>query len=281
MRALNIEVSPELLARWVGWFAPGSQPFLVDDELADAVGEPSDPAPLTAELIDTFELYGIPDGQFLIWFSESDFVRLPRRRRAALVRAQRRFGRGVVPSVRSCAFLGDAAREQADGHRFVWWSSLLDGNEEQVLTGYIEEGRRPSRHDEVPAEVWHAADMLPAARRLAGTFAASSGPNCFGTVMAAAGVAGADQVWMQREPFEQWLSERTRPGGRDDEPGTVLVWRSPDGLVQHAAVTLGAEWALHKPSQGWMSPTKVLTVPEAKRSSRDTGRHLHRYSITT
>lgn len=71
----------------------------------------------------------------------------------------------------------------------------------------------------------------------------------------------------------------TRPGGRDDVAGTVLVWRSPDGLVQHAAVTLGGGWALHKPSQGWMSPTKVLTVDECKASSRAVARRLERRTI--
>lgn len=135
-----------------------------------------------------------------------------------------------MPSVRAWAdVVGDEAREQADGHRFVWWRSLLGGREEQVLQDYIEDGRLPSRHDQVPEDVWDAAARrLPGARRHAGTFPPGSGPNCFGTVMAAAGIVGADAVWMLREPFERWLAEKTRPGGDDDEPGTVLVWRSPD-----------------------------------------------------
>jgi cell wall-associated NlpC family hydrolase len=97
--------------------------------------------------------------------------------------------------------------------------------------------------------------------------------------MASAGVAGADKVWMQREPFERWLADNTRPGGQDDRTGTVLVWRSPEGLAQHAAVTLGEGWALHKPSQGWMSPIKVLTTDECKASSRSAGRRLERHTI--
>jgi hypothetical protein len=83
-------------------------------------------------------------------------------------------------------------------------------------------------------------------------------------------------MWMQREPLEQRLAEKTRPNGNDAAPGTVLVWRSPDGLVQHAAVTHG--WVLHKPSQGWMSPNKVLIVAECEGSSRETGRRLERYT---
>jgi hypothetical protein len=33
---------------------------------------------------------------------------------------------------------------------------------------------------------------------------------------------------------------------------------------------------VHKPSQGWMSPTKVLAVRDVKLSARTRGRHLGR-----
>ena len=85
---------------------------------------------------------------------------------------------------------------------------------------------------------------------------------------------------MQREPFERWLAESTRRGGSDDEPGTVLVGRSSDHLVQHAAVAIGDGWVLHKPSQGWMSPIKILTADQAKVSARAAGRRLLRYTTT-
>jgi hypothetical protein len=162
----------------------------------------------------------------------------------------------------------------------VWWPSLLEGREREVLVPFVEEGRRRSRHGEVSAGVWQEASrVLPGARELAGTFPLGSGPNCFGTVMGAAGVPGAAEQWMQREPFEEWLAAETRPGGRDEQPGTVLVWRSSSGLVQHAAVTVGDGWALHKPSQGWMSPTKVLTVGELLLSARARDRRLTRRSL--
>ena len=86
---------------------------------------------------------------------------------------------------------------------------------------------------------------------------------------------------MLREPFEEWLSSTAAPGGSDDDAGTVLVWRSPDGLVQHAAVTIGGGYVLHKPSQGWMSPRKILTAKEAIASARQRGRRLTRYKLRT
>ena len=284
MRALNIDVPDELSRRWVEWFAPADQPFLADPALAASLDLPlQDISSLSPEVRDTFEIYSVPEGLGLVWLQEAHFLSLPRPQRAALVRAQRTHEREIVPSVRSWAGVLDGrAARQADGHRFVWWPSLLAGHEERVLVDYVEEGRRPSRHDQVPDRAWDAVvGLLPQARRLAGTFATASGPNCFGTVMAAAGVAGADRVWMLREPFEAWLSERTRRGGREEDPGTVMVWRSPDRLVQHAAVTLGGGWALHKPSQGWMSPTKVLSTDEVKRSAWARGRRLERHTLTT
>jgi hypothetical protein len=123
---------------------------------------------------------------------------------------------------------------------------------------------------------WPAS--LPRAQELAGTFADGSGPNCFGTVMAAAGVEGADTVWMQCEPFEEWLAAHTVPGGRDDQPGTVFVWRGAQ-RVQHAAITIGDGWMLHKPAQSWRTPRKIRTVAEVRRATRTAGWRLSRHRV--
>ena len=121
--------------------------------------------------------------------------------------------------------------------------------------------------------------MLPGARGLAGTFPVGSGPNCFGTVMGAAGVTGAAEEWMQLEPFDAWVAASTRPGGEDGAPGTVLVWRTAGGEPAHAAITLGDGWALNKASQGWMSPTQVLTVRQVINRSRYRGLRLSRRHV--
>ncbi len=195
------------------------------------------------EVKDSFLLYAVAD-QALVWLTRGEARRLP----------------------------ADVRRAQPAPHR---WPSADPAADVARVVAFVEEGRRASRHDEVRS--WAA---LPDARRLAGTFPTRSGPNCFGTVMEAAGVRGAAEEWMQREPFEAWLADHTRPGGVDDEAGTVLVWRNAAGAVDHAAVTLGDGWALHKPSQGWMSPTKVLAVRDAKLSARSAGRRLQRRRLT-
>lgn len=269
---LGVAVPDTLVDRWTAWLVPGRQPFVVP------AGDPlQGVGALTPELRDTYGLYG-GKGRHLAWLTEEELLALPRARRAQLVRSQVQHGRGVVPTMRRWgSVVGEAARAQADGHRFVWWPSLLGEHAGAVLTEFVANGRRPSRHREVAAATWRSlAGVLPQAQRLAGTFPAASGPNCFGAVMAAAGVPGAEAVWMQRSPFEAWLSEHTRAGGRDGDPDTLLVWRSARGEVEHAAVTLGDGWALHQPSQGWMSPTTVLTVPEVVAGSRYRGLRLSR-----
>ncbi|HEX2972568.1 MAG TPA: hypothetical protein VHP11_09555 [Tepidisphaeraceae bacterium] len=282
MFSLGIEIKPELLARQVGWFAPTHQPFLVPKKSLNSIGMAPASGELQAEVRDTFEIYNVPDDLVCVLVGEEEFNHLAHTARADLVRSQIRLKRGVIPSVRSApAGVRDQASMQANGHRFVWWPSLLAGHYESVLGEYLRFGRRSSRHMEIPESLWentHAT--LPGARALAGTFPHASGPNCFGTVMAAAGRSEATDVWMMQEPFESWLSAAAVPGGNDDDPGTVLVWRSPEGLAQHAAVTIGSGYALHKPSQGWMSPRKVLTVREVIASARQPGRRLTRYTLS-
>ncbi len=201
---------------------------------------------------------------------------MPKATRAALVRAQVDYDRGSVPTVRKWSrIVGPDVRQQADGHRFVWWKSLLR-EPARVLPEIVSEDLGPSRHAEV--RTWPAA--LPRVRELAGTFPDGSGPNCFGTVMAACGVDGAETVWMVREPFEEWLANHTESGGKDDVPGTVLVWRDTARRVQHAALTIGDGWMLHKPSQSWMTPRKVRTVAEVKRATRTAGWRLERHKLS-
>ncbi|MDJ0322077.1 hypothetical protein [Pseudarthrobacter sp. PS3-L1] len=280
MDVLGIDIAPDLLRQQASWFAPPRQPFLVPRE--SAITFPRITAEhLPPESRDTFEIYRLPDHLDCVVLSEAEFAALEGPERSALVRDQVTLGRANVPSVRSAPpTLRPHAAAQADGHRFVWWPSLLDGCGDLVLNEYLRLGRRASRHAQVPEHVWARAHALvPDARELAGAFPHASGPNCFGTVMAAAGVTDAAGVWMQQAPFESWVAASATTGGDDGLPGTVMVWRTPDGLAQHAAITIGGGYALHKPSQGWMSPQKILTVQEVIASARQPGRRLHRYTL--
>lgn len=250
MEVLGIDVADRLLDDWRAWLLPERQPFVVPRNVARGHGWSDGRDSLTPELRDSFELYGVPADRWIVWLD----------RREARV------------------LTGDLRRSQPTPHR---WPSADGLRDREVVVRYVERGRRPSRHDDVGSRTWRAGrDVLPGARDVAGRFAPSSGPNCFGTVMAAAGVPGAAGDWMQLGPFEDWLATEARRGGRDEDPGTVLVWRTSDGAPAHAAVTLGNGWLLNKASQGWMSPTQVLTVAEGIGASRYPGQRLVRYRLT-
>lgn len=73
------------------------------------------------------------------------------------------------------------------------------------------------------------------------------------TVIAAFGVPCIDDKWIHPEPFERWL-KKLEPdenfgkglGGLNKGLGRVCVWRDEQECVQHAAVSLGQGYLLHK-----------------------------------
>lgn len=276
MQALNIPVPPELAERWRGWLTPEQQPFFLTAAEAGRLDLPTVPRSelhLSAEERDTFTVWRIPrDVDRVAWLSWQQWLALPAGKRRPLLHLQVRHRRGNIPLGRHYA---DLLPDLNPGH-FLWAPPQLTP---PVLTRVIETGQAASSHALVPEQVWQeAAGVLPAARELAGTFAAGPG-NCFGTVMGASGVQGAENEWMQREPFEAFLTERARRGGRDHQPGTLLVWRSGDGLAQHAAVTLGGGWAIEKAAQTWWTPRAVLPVRELIGRNRTPGQKLTRYTL--
>ena len=59
MRALGIDLSPEMVERFLGWFMPAEQPFVVPPEVAARMGHKDDRDRLTMELQDSFLLYSV------------------------------------------------------------------------------------------------------------------------------------------------------------------------------------------------------------------------------
>jgi hypothetical protein len=288
VQALRIAVGDELRDRWAGWLAPVVQPFFVESVRPWPKTVPA--GELTDELRHTYRVWRLDRRLRTVWLDEATFHGLDRPRRAALVREQVAHGRGAVPTVRRWAALVDrrAVVQQGDGHRFVWWPSLVATDPAAILGRVIDacpdgsapEGT-PSRHREVAASTWRrCAAVLPLAGELAGSFPTSSRPNCFSTVLAAAGLAGPDDFVVEA-PFLAWLDGSCRPGGDDEAAGTVLVWREGGraGRPVHAAVTIGEGWVLEKASGEWWTPRAVRTVADVVRSTRSTGLRLERHHL--
>jgi hypothetical protein len=270
--ALGIRVGSDVLDRWRASFAPQIQPFRTDrlGSEASLVGRRVKP---TLDVRDTFHVYG---GNWT-WLDESEFVELSLKVRRTLL--FRRVATGRLDQVPDHA--RSLANAQRTDSRVVWWPSLLRRVGDGPLLTYVENGLPPSRHREVTSAIWAGAGrVLPCAADLAGRLPSGSGLNCFGNVMAAAGVQGAESEQTLREPFEDWLAEHTTPvqgTRRDDQAGVVLVWRNREGLAEHAAVTIGDGYVLNKPSQAWFSPRVVWTVQETIAASRYRGVTLSRH----
>ena len=254
---LGVDVDAGLVDRWRSWYCPSQQPFdasrLSAEQLAHVPEGHS--IELSPEVRDTFFVYS-PGWRIL---NRAEYLAVPPDVRRALAKT----------------------RDRSLGA--VRWPEDMVSGDDRAMIRYIEDGVSASRHRDVSESTWASAEQqLPEARRLAGTFASRSGPNCFGTVMGAAGVTGAEDEWMFQEPFEKWLAEVCAPTsrGHDGEPGVVLVWRDRDGLAVHAAVTLGEGWALNKPSQAWCSPRFVWPVKTTVLHSRRPGASVFRYRLT-
>ncbi|GGM03872.1 hypothetical protein [Deinococcus aerophilus] len=277
MNVLNIPVSSRLQALWRSWLAPSRQPFFLTPEEACRLALPTvarSEVPLTPEERDTNALWNISaQASRVAWLGPDDWAALDPGVRREVLRLQVQHGRGNIPRRRDYADLLPGLPEV----RFLWTPDLLT---DAGLGRVISRGGPGCHKPQVPQGVWKAASAsLPRVQELAGSFAGHSGANCFGAVMGAAGIAGAESEWMQRGPFEAFVRARTRPGGADDRPGTVLIWRSADGLLQHAALTLGGGWAFHKASQVWTSPRLILPVADLKRVARERGRRLTRRTL--
>ena len=259
-RLLNISVSADLLRRWREWFAPHVQPFRVDlmsPGLAELL--PSSTVEPTPEWIDTFAMYS---GTWT-WLDEPQFMALRPHHRRSLLAVRRRSVRPKLPPA---------------------WPSELAAAGNQLLLDWIASGTvRPSRHAEVPADIWNrAASLLPEARRLAGTFPeVGSGPNCFGTVLAAAGVPDTEHRPVGPDELEGWLDRAAEPiegTAYDADPGVVFRW-TEHGQTAHACVTIGEGWMLTKPSQSWSSPRIIRTVREVVNSWRYPTTRLFRHRL--
>ena len=276
MRVLDISVSPTVLDSWRNHLAPPRQPFFLtrtDTEWLNLSATPRRLLQLTPEERDTCTTWAVAqEADRVTWLTPVDWDALPPAARRELLRLQVRYGRGNVPLGRHYA---DLLPGLAPG-RFLWRREQLTPD---VLSRLVSREGAACRREQVPPAVWdEARSLLPRVRELAGTFPQGSAGNCFGAVMGAAGETGAEHEWTQREPFEQFLRERATPGGRDEDAGTVLVWRSERG-AEHAAVTLGGGWAFQKAAQTWWTPRVVLPLTEVKRTNRVRGWRLERWRL--
>lgn len=289
-------LDPTTFDAWQQHWAPRAQPFFVSDALAQRL--PAWPrftrrefhqSGVPLSLRDTFTTYNVaPHLPWVMWLTFEAFMCLDRAERLNLLREQRDFGRAGVTHLDEVADLLELrdlsapAAFATDGY-FVWWPQLWEllpaTGQQRVLQRFVETDRPPcQRHDLAPDHWGRITTLLPGARDLAGSFLPESGGNCLSTVMATFGAPAVAERWVHPGPFERWLERFTllpesaaQDRSKVDGLGKVLVWRDEGARVQHAAVSLGEGFVLHKEAQSWYAPRQVVGLDEALIRWQDDG----------
>ncbi len=287
------------LAAWKRHWSPPSQPFFISDALARRLPpwprftrKEFQQSGVPLSLHDTFATYDVTGTPRVAWLTYRAFYSLGGRERLELLTEQRGFGRGGVVHLGDVADQLDTTRLSAltaDG-LFVWWPqlwNLLHASEQnRVLQTFVETDRLFCRRGELSSEDWRrVASSLPGARELAGSFLPESGGNCLATVIAAFGAPAIAECWVHPEPFERWLEQFSLSDSaqmtRAPALGQVLVWRDENVRVQHAAVSLGKDFVLHKEAQGWYAPRQVSRLDETLARWQDDGKVSVYESVTS
>ncbi len=271
---------------WQRHFAPPIQPFFVSDTLAQRLlawprftRQEFGKSGVSLSLHDTFTTYEVAaEASWVMWLTYEAFSSLGDTEKLSLLKEQRTFGRGGVVHLTEVAGLLEPHKleaETVDG-LFVWWPQLWarlgEAEKQGVLRTFIETDRLPCKRGELTHRDWQRiGKRLPEARTLAGSFLPDSGGNCFATVMAAFGAPAVAEVWMHPEPFMRWLGGFALTDSAPPELGDVLIWFGGNAHVQHAAVSLGRDFVLHKEAQSWAAPRQVMKLGDALTRWQDAG----------
>ncbi len=315
---LGCRISEDLLDTWCHHLVTRHAPlYLTDDALSllppdvplftrEEVASNFPDLPLEAR--DSYQIYNVDDAARHVVLADSPILRaLPDTDRASLLRLQWTLGRGQIYDLayfeelcgdelearmlaRPFIFDTDGGPMVALGHD-VWWK-LSRGKRHEWLRRFVSRDRGECVSGQVGRDLWEEIDAAsgPMTRRLAGTYASKSGPNCFSTTRASmtrdVNVATiiAD-LWLHQAPF---LRDLNRLGfisrGFEPDPvsvgaNSILLWRDETGTYQHACYVPYAGLALNKDSQAWFAPRQLLPLTHIVSEWNDEGLNVIVYRV--
>jgi len=284
---LGCQVSEDQFASWEKLLVPEVAPYFY---VAD-IDLPADSLILSRKTFsaagfdlafrDTYTTYAVShDAGWVVLLTSAQFDALPLLTQQALLAAQCQHKRGqVYPWEQVEKFLSPFSVEieprcvTISGSRYVVldtkiWALLTPDVRRQWLIDYIQ-----SDTPTVCLSSEYASRCTnPIVRQLAGTFAATSGANCFSTTLACvthdqATARTIANFWLHQEPFFQGLARRGYQLRTDlsvstpDLSDAVLIWQDANGQAQHACYLAEHGFVLNKNSQAWYSPRQLLRLP--------------------
>lgn len=211
--------------------------------------------------------------------TSASFDTLPIQTQQVLLQEQCRLERGqvyrwmqVAPFLQKCIQQAETRSVTLDGERYFVldkkiWSLLTPEQQQSWLIDFIAADNAPEC-----LSATHASKISqPVIRRLIGTFASSSGANCFSTTLAA---ITQDQVtaetiadfWLHQEPFLEGLARRGYTCQANEKvldadlQDAVLLWQDSNGVAQHACYLIEQGLVINKNSQAWFTPRQLLSL---------------------
>ena len=311
---LGCMISPALVDRWAALLVHEVAPFFVPDA-AQALfpqhvvtfsrAEFRHVAP-SLEFCDSYTTWAVhADGTHVALLSPTEFRALPRDTQQALVQWQWQFGRGqvydacVVQSFLSVseweATCAHALFATPDGDKValdhaLWWS-LTRASQWRWLMHFLTEDRSICLSNTLTRAQWSHLTTFhgPSLRHLAGSFASSSGPNCFSTTLAAATRSSETAttiaaLWLTQSPFVRGLAARgyardaTLSVNASLPAGTMLVWVDTQDTPQHACYVLGEGLVLNKDAQAWYVPRQILSLSTVLEQWHEDHVRIHVYT---
>lgn len=311
---IGCAVSDGLLERWSSLLVREHAPFFVTEAALSLL--PQGAVRLTRsefnqmspglDLRDSYRTYDVkPEGAFVALIGAAEFRTLPCDARQALLRLQWKLGRGqiydlnairgMLPVAERPVVEGAAVFSTPEGEKvalnYEVWHSLSPSGRWRWLLAFVSEDQPACLSGTLSREEWAGIERQhgSAVRRLAGTFAWSSGPNCFSTALAAATrslptAMSISTLWLHQGPFLRTLAER---GYAPDDavtetgpfpPGAILVWSDPRGALRHACYVVDDELALNKDSQAWFVPRRLVPIQSVLEDWREEGVSVRAYT---
>ena len=276
-------VRPDQWPLWIRGFLPAAEPFfLAAGETADALSAAGELVYTRAELAESFPRFRLDHGQAYVMgaIGADSFVWLAGR--AARNRVDRSLwarirdeqgtnGRGQVYDGGWPLPAPDVPEEDRlpDGRWLLapdTWQALGADPRQRWLFEWLSRRLAEDQPGHVDAEV--APRYRELVDRYAGTFADTSGPNCFSTALGMALGRPADifPLWLHPEPFLRTLrGNGFRPvDDPEPRPGDVVTWADVTGPLVHAAFCVGDGLLFNKNGQSWEQPYAVVTLDDVR-----------------
>ncbi len=302
-RLLGCEVSAEQFARWAKLLVREPAPYFFSEGLqlpAEALilsRKAFSAAGFDLAFVDSYTTYAISsEAQWVAMLTSVQLDALPVETRQRLLAEQVRHKRGQVygwewvekflqdyTQIESCCVTFEDKHYLALDSKI--WALLTPESRQQWLSDFIQ----ADTPTECLSSEYAAECKNRVVRRLAGTFADTSGPNCFSTTLAAvtqdeSTAQTIADFWLHQEPFFQGLERRgytlrtdlsvSTPGLHD----AVLIWQDAQGTAQHACYLIENGLVLNKNSQAWFAPRQLLQLQTVLDVWKDDGYEIAVYS---